>query len=84
MNAQRLLLIVGHGPVVDDVLSFDPAECAHLVEEGLEDDLLLGARAGHEHAHAAQDGWPALRPQRWGVGREAGTDRDTKSVAPVH
>ena len=58
---QHLLLVVAESPVVRDVPMLDPTQAAHLGEERLEGDQLLGPRARREDADGP--GWPRLRPR---------------------
>ena len=70
---EPLLPVVGICAVVGDVLPFNPAEFAHLVEEGLERNFLLRLRAGGEHADATQAALGGLRSQQGRLTTEAGT-----------
>ena len=81
---QPLVLVVGIHTVVGDVLPFDPAQLAHLIEEGLEGDLLLRTRARRQHADAARVGDRRLRQQKGRGSRQAGTQCEQEKSTLSH
>ena len=81
-SRQARKLIVGLDPVGGDVLAFDPAELAHLVEEGFDGDGRFGPGGGREHIDAAHVARLRRHPRH--VAAEAGAEREHEKSSLVH
>ena len=71
-----LLLVNGLGPVVGNSLPVDPAEHAHLIEEGLQCHHVVGGGAWHQYTDAAQACGGRLCLQQPRRAREGVTERE--------